>query len=49
MFFITFLVTLIIDISTNVAIVISEIGKSILPFLFSGIKDIVTFIFKKHK
>lgn len=49
MVFITFFITLMIDIATSVAIAMSEIGKVILPMVFSGFKSMLTFVFRKRK
>ncbi len=49
MVFITFLITLMIDVATSVAIAMSEIGKVILPMVFSGFKSMLTFAFRKRK
>lgn len=49
MFFITFLTALIIDIATSVAVIISEVGKVILPMVFSGFKSMLTFMLKKRR
>lgn len=49
MFFITFLTALIIDIATSVAVIMSEVGKVILPMVFSGFKSMLTFVFKKRR
>lgn len=49
MFFITFLTALIIDIATSVAVIMSEVGKVILPMVFSGFKSMLTSVFKKRR
>lgn len=49
MFFITFLTALIIDVATSIAIIMSEVGKVILPMVFSGFKSVFTFVFKKRR
>lgn len=49
MFFITFITALIIDVTTSIAVIMSEVGKVILPMVFSGFKSILTFVFKKRR
>lgn len=49
MLFITYITAIFIELATMIAMIMSEVGKIVLPIVFSGLKTMFTFMFKKRR
>lgn len=49
MLFITYITAIFIELATIIAMFMSEVGKIVLPIVFSGLKIMFTFMLKKRR